>query len=241
MSKGVHLFSEISNFLSKSYLNLVIIGFSLLAALNVITFFLGSKMLPWTANHTWLNQIFSNFTFDSVGTLAGLLGSIILFVPVLIGVPPKQRRWLSAYFLVASVLIGVCSSLFWNYFFSATSAAYGASAIDIAAQSIIFTTACFALNRSLFRKPHGAQLDPYVRNAFRVIYATLVMTTLWFISILQPIFVYTAQYNWRVHEIAFLSGVLVTSLYLAILSVRVREGDEITKKAELISHRTLNS
>jgi hypothetical protein len=229
----IRLFADIRGFLSKSYLNLVIVGFFLLAALNGATFFLGAKAVLWTSNHTWLNQILSNFTFDSVGTLAGLLGAIILFVPVLLGFPPRQRKWLSVYFLAASIVTGVCSSLFWNYFFSPTSASYGSSAIDISAQSIIFTVACFALIGSLFEKPHGAQRDPYVRNALRVIYATLVGTTLWFILILQPIFVYTSQYNWRVHEISFLSGVLVTSLFLAILSVRVRNRDEITKRAEL--------
>ncbi|HYB04363.1 MAG TPA: hypothetical protein VED17_07870, partial [Nitrososphaerales archaeon] len=94
-------------------------------------------------------------------------------------------------------------------------------------------TACFALIRSLYGKPREAQRDPYVRNAFRVIYATLVVTTLWFILILQPIFVYTSQYNWRVHEISFLSGVLVTTIFLAILSFKVRDRDEKTRRAEL--------
>ncbi len=233
MSNGTTLIYEIRNFLSNSYLNLVIIGFSILAALNGVTFFLDSNALLWTTNLMWLHEIFSNFTFDSAGTLAGLLGSIILFFPVLLGMPSKQRKWLSIYFLAASILIGVSSSLFWNYFFSNTTASYGSSAIDIAAQSIIFAVSCYALIKSLFRKPHGAQRDPYIRNAFRVIYATLIISTLWFILILQPIFVYTTQYNWRVHEIAFLSGILVTSLFLAILKLTVRDGNEITRRVEI--------
>ena len=157
-----------------------------------------------------------NFKFDSPGTLAGLLGSVLLFVPVLMGTPANQRKSVSIFFLVASILIGTGSSLIWDRFYGGGTLSYGASAIDIAAQAIIFALTCFALISSFFGKPQGALRDSYVRNAFRIIYATLIATTLWYILFLQPIFVFTALYNWRVHEIAFLSGVLVTGIYLAI-------------------------
>jgi hypothetical protein len=210
------LSSEIRKFLSQSYLFIVIAGFGVLAALNGLTYFLNSDLSNSFSRSTWLYQIAVNYKFDSLGTLAGLLGSVLLFVPVLLGTPAYRRKSTSIFLFVASILVGTGSSLIWDRFYGGGTLSYGASAIDIAAQSIIFTLACYALISSFFRNPVGAKRDSYVRNAFRIIYATLIATTLWYILFLQPIFVSTALYNWRVHEIAFLSGVAVTGIYMAI-------------------------
>ncbi len=211
----------------------MITGFSLLAALNAGTFFVGQKLAFSPVGNSWANQILANFRFDSVGTLAGLFGSALLFVPLLIGAPTDRRKSLSIFFFSASVLVGVSASLIWDHFFGAGSISYGSSAIDIAAQAIIFTIACFALIKSFFVNPRGAWRDTYVRNAFRVIYATLIATTLWFILFLQPIFTFTSQYNWRVHEIAFLSAALLTSSFLFLLSSRRRNPVEVAKNTEM--------
>ena len=206
---------KLAQVLSKTSLDITVVGFFLIACLNFGTSVANpSSLLSFFGNSFW-GAIPANFVFDSWGTLAGLLGSVILFTPVLLGTPPRRRRSLSEFFLMASVIIGVGSSLLWNSFFRVGAGiSYGSSAIDIAAQSIIFTLSIYALIESFFDKNSQKLTDPYIRNSFRIIYATLVVTTLWFILQLEPIFLPTDQFNWRVHEIAFLSGIVLTSAYL---------------------------
>jgi hypothetical protein len=227
------LFPEIRNFLSKSNLDVVLTGFCILAALNAISSFLGSSAILSATEGHWWGAVLVNFVFDSWGTFVGLLGSVLLFLPVLLGSPANQRKVLSTYFLSMSITIGVGSSLLWNYLFGSGAISYGSSAIDIAAQSIIFTLASFALVRSFLGRAEGSQSDPYIRNSFRVIYATIVLTTVWFIFYLQPIFVSTNQFNWRVHEIAFISGILLTGSFLAILKYRTVRKIPVKEPSEL--------
>ncbi|HXQ92167.1 MAG TPA: hypothetical protein VN739_04115, partial [Nitrososphaerales archaeon] len=87
---------------------------------------------------------------------------------------------------------------------------YGSSSIDISAQAIIFALSIFALI-SLRQK---SNLEKYARNSFAIIYATMIVTTLWFVLLLEPIFIPSNLYNWRVHEIAFVIGVLITVIYI---------------------------
>jgi hypothetical protein len=214
---GSSLFHGLSDLFSKSLLSRVLAGFLILAGLNVATFLAGPGwILSVLDSHPW-GSLMTSFVFDSWGTVAGLLGAVVLFVPVSLGTPARQRPFLSIFFFVASLIVGVASSLVWNVLFGAGGPpSYGSSAIDIAAQSIIFTAALFALIQSFVASEEKQQRDPYVRNSFRIIYATLVATTLWFILFLQPIFTPTVLFNWRVHEIAFLVGMVITGAFISI-------------------------
>ena len=58
-------------------------------------------------------------------------------------------------------------------------------------------------------------MSSYWWYSFAVIYATLILTTVWFVVFLQSIFVPTQLYNWRVHELAFLLAIGVTAVYEA--------------------------
>lgn len=230
---GVY-FREFNKLISSTYIKVDLVGFTMLAALNLATSLLDANSLVSTFGNYFWGGVVANFVYDSVGTLAGLLGSVLLFAPVLLGAPYIKRKSISIYFLLGSVSVGIASSLIWNRFFAnGGTISYGSSAIDIAAQSIIFTMAIWALVRSFVKKPEGSQTDSYILNSFRVIYLTLILTTLWFILQLEPIFVATDQFNWRVHEIAFLSGMAVTAFFL--LSTGVRLEDKVTKQSAALS------
>ena len=203
---------------------LVIVGFFALAALNLTTFFLGPSTILTVLDHNSWGVFFAPFVFDSWGTIYGLLGVTILFAPVLLGAPKKERKLLSLYFLSTSVSIGLISTIIWNSAFNGDGAfPYGSSSIDIAAQSIIFTLSIMALLRLVHQKSH---LEKYARNSFAIIYVTLIVTTLWFVLLLEPIFVPSNEYNWRVHEIAFLIGILITVVYTAIRSSALKQKEE---------------
>lgn len=235
--KNSHVEKDIAHalrsFLYNSHLDVTLASFFTLAAVNLSTLFFGDNTLLSKSTGILWRATLSNFVFDSWGTLAGIFGSVVLFVPVLLGMPAKHRKSLSVFFSGGSISVGLGSSLLWDYFFSSDRVvSYGSSAIDFSAQSIIFTVAIFALIRPRvgLREP---KVDSYIRNSFRIIYATLIITTLWFVLLLQPIFVATTQFNWRVHEIAFLSGIMITAIYLAITSYGAKKRKTSWKATEL--------
>jgi len=218
MSKGrtanVSFRQLASSFLLEKSTLTVIVGFCFLALVNISTLLIGPDgIINFLTGH-YLGIILAPFVFDSWGTISGLLGVVILFVPLLVGTPRKERQSLSTFFLFASVAIGLASTLIWNMDFNTSETIpYGSSSIDISAQAIIFTLSFFGLFRVFRQEP---QPERYVRNSIAIIYATLILTTLWFVLYLEPIFVPSDQYNWRVHEIAFLIGILATLIYVAI-------------------------
>lgn len=227
------LVDALHNFLCDTHLDVTLAVFFSLAAVNLSTLFFGGDTLLSKSTSILWRATLSNFVFDSWGTLAGIFGSVVLFVPVLLGTPARHRKYLSVFFSGGSISIGVSSSVLWDHFFGSDRViSYGSSAIDFSAQSIIFTIAVFALIRS-YIGPREAKVDWYVRNSFRVIYATLIITTLWFVLLLQPIFVATAQFNWRGHEISFLSGITITAIYLAITSYGAKKQKTSRKEIEL--------
>ncbi len=217
--------NEFWTFFTGSYIHLVIIGFLALVVLNLGTYFFGSNVILGVLDHHYWGVIVAPFVFDSWGTIGGLLGVTILFAPILLGAPSKERKSLSIYFVSASITIGVVSNLIWNSVFNlAKTFPFGASSIDIAAQAIIFTFSIFGLFDTLYRNPHS---DRYIRNSFAIIYATLIATTLWFILFLEPIFIASDQYNWRVHEIAFIIGMLITVIYTVIRFLTQRKEKQL--------------
>jgi hypothetical protein len=215
----------------ETYLWIPLLGFLLVAVVNLATLFYGTERLLVSSGNHLLGAVAASFVFDSWGTLAGLVGAVILFAPILLGATSSHRRSIAAFFTIASVAIGIGSSLLWDLLFrNGNALSYGSSAIDIAAQSIIFTLAVYALIKSLiFDGDYGG--DAYIRNSLRIIFGTLIVTTLWFILFLEPIFVPTDLYNWRVHEIAFICGAAFTVVYLAPFHALRKNSDTLNLKA----------
>jgi hypothetical protein len=206
---------EIRCFLLRTSMLVVIVGFVFLVAVNLSTFLHGPSRILESLRANSLGIVFTPFVFDSWGTISGLLGVTIFFAPLFLGTRSQERRSLALFFLFASVGIGIISALLWNYAFNSSGTIpYGSSSIDISAQAIIFTLSVSALV-GLRQK---SNLEKYARNSFAIIYATLIVTTLWFVLLLEPIFIPSNLYNWKVHETAFIIGVLTTIIYIVIRS-----------------------
>ena len=196
----------------------VIVCFVTLAVVNAFTILLGpSSILLDLNSHSW-GIFLSELIFDSWGTVGGLLGVIVLFTPVLFGIPVSQRVSVSLYFLSASVVVGIGSGVLWNRFYNASGMIpNGASSIAFAGQAIIFTLAIVGLFR--LARQNTRRLGPWSKywwNSLAIIYLTLIATTLWFILQLEPIFVPSDQFNWRVHEFCFVLGSIATLVYTLI-------------------------
>ena len=200
-------------FFYDSSLSIVVIGFSTLAVVNLITLGVGPSRILFALNTSPIGIVFSSFVFDSWGTVFGLLGVILLFSPVLLGSRKSFRKSLAVFLVFDSVIDGVVSAIIWNYYFKLNGQIpYGASSIAISGQAIIFTVAIYGLTQLQSGGTWISTKDPYWRKSLCVIYATLAATTLWFVLFLEPIFLPTTEYNWRVHEIGFL---LATSSSIA--------------------------
>ena len=198
----------------------VVLGFSSLAIVNVATLLLGPFRILVALNNSPLGVFVSWTVFDSWGTIYGLLGVVLLFIPVLLGAEPSERRSLAKFFLFGSLIIGVGVSVLWSQLYKSGNGLipFGSSSIDIVAQSFIFTLSISSLI-GLFA---SRQITPQLtkedatrkRNSFAIIYSVLIGTTLWFIFVLEPIFVPSNEFNWRVHEFGFIAGVLASVVYL---------------------------
>jgi len=199
---------------------IVILGFSFLAIVNLLTYALGALTILRALNSSPLGILFSPFIFDSWGTVFGLLGVILLFSPVLLGARKSLRKALAVFLLLNSVIVGIASTAIWSYYFNpGGQLPYGASSIAISAQAIIFTMSIAGMVQLFVRGSWISTKDPYWRRSLGVIYATLAATTLWFILFLEPIFVPTSLYNWRVHEIAFLVAA-ISSIFFLVIATR---------------------
>jgi hypothetical protein len=222
------LIRRVRDFIARTSLDIVLAGFLILAILNLMTYFLGSgTLLASLENRNWGLAI-APFVFDSWGTIGGLLGVTILFAPILLGASSRKKKSLSLYFVLASIGIGVVSILIWDSVFNqGATFPFGASSIDIAAQAIIFTFSIFGMFELVYLNPLS---DRYIRNSLAIIYLTLIATTLWFILYLEPIFVASNQYNWRAHEIAFIIGVLSTTIYVVLGSFTRRKEKQLESR-----------
>jgi hypothetical protein len=206
--------------LQNSSIYIVLAGFSVLASIDLMTVFLGPEKLIVALNSNPFGILLSSFVFDSWGTVLGLLGVILLFSPVLLGTLNSFRKYLAIFFVLDSLAAGIVSSIIWNdYFNPSGQIPYGASSIAISAQAIIFTMALIGLAQLWAKDNWIAPKDPYWKKSLGVIYATLLATTLWFVLVLEPIFVPSNEYNWRVHQIGFFLAVFSTfAFYVAARS-----------------------
>ena len=217
---------EFWKILLSSRIYIVAVGFAALAILDLMTMFVGTDNVLVALNSSSFGILFSSFVFDSWGTLLGLLGVILLVSPILLGTPSSFRKYMAIFFVLDSVVIGIVSSFIWNSYYNPSGGIpYGASSIAISGQAIIFTLALIGLVQLSVRDKWIATQDSYWRKSLGVIYATLVGTTLWFVLILEPIFIPSNEYNWRVHEIGFILAVISSiAFYIS---------------ARLVFHRTI--
>jgi hypothetical protein len=190
-------------------------AFSVLVVLNILTLLFGPETVLSDLNGNPLGGILSVVVFDTPGTIGGLLGLVLLFTPILFGTPVAQRSNISGFFVIASFSVGIFAGLLWDRFYDQTGVVgAGSSAVAIAGQGVILTLAFLGLIR-LWRQDARSmgRMSSYWWHSFAVIYATLILTTVWFVALLQPIFIPTLQYNWRVHEFAFLLSIGGTLVY----------------------------
>ncbi len=204
--------------LTESGLIWVIAVFFCLIALNLATLGMGRSAVLATLNSNPAGALLAPFVFDSWGTIGGLGGVVLLFAPVLFGTPVSQRRPLSLFFATASVAIGVLAALLWDAFYDDTGLfGSGSSSIAIAAQGLIFALSILGLVR--LARQDTRDLGPLSGHwwySFAIIYFTLILTSLWFILSLEPIFVPTTLYNWRVHEFGFLFAAAAAFAYAGV-------------------------
>ena len=202
--------------LSESGLIWVIVAFLSLILVNLITLAIGrSEVLDFLNAHP-AGALFSPFVFDSWGTIGGLGGIVLLFAPTLFGIPVSQRRALSFFFIAASIGIGEFAIILWDAFYDTTGLfGSGSSAMAITGQGVIFALSVFGLLR--LARQDTRRLGPLSSHwwySFAIIYSTLILTSLWFVLSLEPIFIPTLLYNWRVHEFGFLFGAAATVVYM---------------------------
>jgi hypothetical protein len=201
--------------LSKSGLSWVIAAFLSLIAVNLVTFAIGRAAVLAALNSNPVGALLAPFVFDSWGTIGGLGGVVLLFSPVLFGTPVSQRRSLSVFFVTSSIVIGVFAALLWDAFYDNTGLyGSGSSSIAISAQGVIFALSFFGILRLARQDTRRlGTLSSHWWYSFAIIYSTLILTSLWFVLSLEPIFIPTLLYNWRVHEFGFLFAAAATAAY----------------------------
>jgi hypothetical protein len=201
--------------LSKSGLSWVIVAFLALIVVNLATFAIGRTEVLDVLNSSPFGALLAPFVYDSWGTIGGLGGVVLLFSPVLFGTPVSQRRSLSVFFVTSSIAIGVFAALLWDAFYDNTGLyGSGSSSIAISAQGVIFALSLLGLVRLARQDTRRlGTLSSHWWYSFAIIYSTLILTSLWFVLSLEPIFIPTLLYNWRVHEFGFLFAVTATAAY----------------------------
>jgi len=204
--------------LSRSGLAWAIAAFLALMAINASTLAVGREAALAALNSEPAGALFAPFVFDSWGTIGGLGGVVLLFASVLFGTPVARRRELSLFFVVGSVAIGEVAIVLWDALYDDTGFyGSGSSAIAITAQGMVCALAAFGLLRLARQDTRRfGPLSSHWWYSFAIIDSTLILTSLWFVLVLEPIFVPTLLYNWRAHEIGFLLGAAATAVYAGL-------------------------
>jgi hypothetical protein len=189
-----------------------------LSVVNVLTLIPGRDNAISYISTSPAGPVLAVVIYDTPYTIAGLLGLVMIFGPVLFGTYVPQRRSLSAFFISSSLIIAVVSGLIWDEFYAPRGVfGVGSSAVAIAGQATVAVLAAFGLLK-LWRQDTRklGRMSSYWWHAFALIYVTLILTTVWFVVFLQSIFVPTQLYNWRVHEFAFVIAVGATLVYVGV-------------------------
>ncbi len=207
----------------------VVAGFSILIGVNLLTLALGTNGILLDLNSRSWGDLVSVFVFDSWGTTGGLAGLVVLFVPVLFGVPASKRPGLSIFFLFGSLASGIMANVLWSsYYKQGGPIGAGSSSIAIGGQGILFALSILGLAGLLLemgKRETGAD-DAAAREwrqFFSVVYITLIVSSLYFVIVLEPIYIPTTLYNWRVHQFAFFLAIaMATAFYFGFIQKRSR-------------------
>jgi len=200
----------------------VIVGFGILISLNLLTLAIGPSGILQNLNSRSWGVLVSVFVFDSWGTAGGLAGVVVLFAPLLFGIPRPKRFRMSIFFLCASIGTGIIANVIWSFFYNRGGLiGSGSSSIAISGQGVIFAISIFGLiNLWLTREMDGAKLADVQtrewRQFFLIVYLTLIVSTLYFVIILEPIYIPTELYNWRVHEFGFFIAIAATAVFIYV-------------------------
>lgn len=205
----------ISTGIHRSGFFLVCASYAMIVVINVATLTLGRTLiLNWLDAETF--GIFVSFTvFDSWWTICGIIGLVVFFAMILIGTISSHRLFFSIYFVICSIGLGVVSQELWNKFYNHTGfLPSGSSSIALAGLGIVFTFSFFCVARLC--RQNCKRYGPLSRSMWYyllIVYAAIIFSTVWYIMYGQPIFVAVKGYNWRVHEIAFVGGALISFVY----------------------------
>ena len=224
--RSLHLpnLSELSEWFFTSRLPLVVSAFSFLGLVNSLTLVLGTQTIYDSLNSNSYTAFLSFIIYDTPGTIEGLLGVIVIFAVLSLFyflITGNASRLRAIAFILTSVIVGVASQVVWNSCCN-TSDTFpaGSSAIDFSALACLIVYSLSDSVRTL-RLNVDRKSQLWLDSRLTALYFILVASILGFFALsLQPIYLPTSLYNWRVHEFAFVSAAAVslvteTSLSLA--------------------------
>ena len=196
----------------------VALAYAFLICVNLATLAVGPAAVLADLDANPAGALLAPLVFDSWGTIGALAGSVLLFAPLLFGTPPSQRRTVSLFFVTASICISELAAALWDFSYRVNGPyASGASGFAIAALGVMFSLSILGLVRLGRQDTRGlGAISSHWWYSFAMIYLCLILTSLWFVIFLQPILAPTVQFNWRVHEFAFIMGLAAP----AVLAMR---------------------
>lgn len=206
---------------------IVLAGYSVAVALDLATVEANHAILVNDLSIKWYGGILSLFVFDSWGTIGGMLGVLAIYFLLLQGVIRPRRQGISLYLLFSTLFIGILAELIYDQFFDVARIngtlilASGESTIPEAGMAASIVLAVYGTARLLRTDPLRLDKDNRdFRRAWIVAYLALIGTIAWFVVLGQSIFVPTAAYNWRAHDISFILGLISTGVYVAVRPAR---------------------
>lgn len=214
---------ELKQWFSASGISLVIFTFSVLVFLNVLTLGVGTQRVYDVLNMNPQTAFLSFTIYDSPGTIGGLVGvaaifSVLSFFKFLITGQASNSRAIT--FVITSLVIGVASQVVWNSCCNTGNTfPAGSSAIDFAALACLVvysTTDCVRLLKMDADRKSRLWADSRLTALYFVLVAAMLLL---FALSIQPIYVPTDRFNWRVHEYSFVSTSVVC-LFTEVLGQR---------------------
>lgn len=208
--------SEVNDWFYSNGLYFVILTFSGLATINILTLVVGPQRVYSVLNSHVYTAFLSFVIYDSPGTVAGLFGIVVIFAVLslfyflLTGEACKIRAYS---FIVISMVTGVASQIFWNSCCSQGGGfPAGSSAIDFAALACLINysvTDSVRLLRLNANRKSRLWMDSRITAVYLILVAGMLML---YAVYIQPIYLPTIRFNWRVHEYAFVSALVVSFL-----------------------------
>jgi len=197
---------------------LVLIGFS------IETMELGSVNTVFSLSHYWWGGLASILVFDSWGTAVGLVGILAPYAIVILGVQATDRRAVSMFLLLSSLVSAILADVLWDGFVDneifdgVKLVASGESTIPLAGEgavvvfSIVGLLAVSRLDRRRLNR-----LKTYGLFWLKVLYVMMIAEAILYVVFLQPIFTPVQGYNWQAHEFSFLIGIALTSAFVVVM------------------------